>query len=91
MMIMICSRTSTQIFILQKQKNDTQLTRLLIEIGYLVSIFALDKNKQMFFKVTSLFPQKHKEEHHNGKLVIFRTISGYQINRKLRQLESYIH
>ena len=84
MMIMICSRTSTQIFILQKQKNDTQLTRLLIEIGYLVSIFALDKNKQMFFKVTSLFPQKHKEEHHNGKLVIFQTISGYKINRKLR-------
>ena len=90
MMIMICSRTSTQIFILQKQKNDTQLTRLLIEIGYHVSIFALDK-KQMFFKVTALFPQKHKEEHHNGILMIFQTISGYQINRKLRQLESCIH
>ena len=91
MMIMICSRTSTQIFILQKQKNDTQLTRLLIEIGYHVSIFALDKNKQMFFKVTALFPPKHKEDHHNGILMIFQTISGYQINRKLRQLESYIH
>ena len=71
MMIMICSRTRIQIFILQKQKKDTQITRLLIKIGYLVSIFALDKNKQMFFKVTALFPQRHKEEHHNGKLVIF--------------------
>ena len=45
-----------------------------MKIGYFVSIFALDKDKQMFFKITSPFPRKHKEEQHKGKMVLLQTI-----------------